>query len=63
MEAYMRLLKRRDAAVLIIDALNLDLKAQTEKGISTTITLNRLTSRNAELKKVNSEIEDFLFGG
>jgi hypothetical protein len=51
MDSYVKLIKKRDAAVQIMDSLNLDLKAQTEKGFNTSITL-----------RVNTEIEQFLFG-
>jgi hypothetical protein len=62
MDSYVKLIKRRDAAVQIMDSLNLDLKAQTEKGFNTSITLSRLAERRGELTRVNTEIEQFLFG-
>ncbi len=62
MDSYVKLIKRRDAAVQIMDSLNLDLKAQTENGFNTSITLSRLAERQGELTRVNTEIEQFLFG-
>jgi len=62
MDSYVKLIKRRDAAEQIMDSLNLDLKAQTEKGFNTSVTLSRLAERQGELLRVNAEIEQFLFG-